>query len=78
MKTSQLVCTMQDMGVDKAGYEVEYRRITEWPDESAVSAFVYAHAVCTGEDLDDLKTPDEVVRNATVALEAIKMSIKGV
>jgi len=68
----RLADVMREVGLDVGLHsKVLYRRIVEWPGETAVSAFAFAHAVCTGESLDDLKSRERVVREGTACLAAI-------
>lgn len=63
---------MREVGMDVGLHlKVQYRQIAEWPGESGVSTFAFAHAICTGESLDNLKSRERVVRECTVCLEAI-------
>jgi len=67
---------MREVGLDVGLYsKVLYRRITEWPEETAVSAFALADAICIGENLDDLKSWKTMVREGTACLEAISKRV---
>ncbi len=67
-----LAGVIREVGLDVGLHsKVLYRRIAEWLEETAVSAFAFAHTVCIGESLDDLKSRKIMVREGSACLEAI-------
>jgi len=71
---AELVQAIRGAGVDmgtNTNFKVLYRRIAHWPNESGVCAFAFAIQACSGGDLDELKTRDEVIRVVKLGLEAL-------